>query len=252
MKNLVIGTALNYDEENVKPFVLSLRKYYQDDVIFLISNASENFINFLKQYKITTYKIPNSRNQDEICSMRHKYYEKIVSENEFKNVLLSDVRDVIFQKDPFSHEITTDLEFFLEPGVYKDCSCHRHWFVELSIHGREFYDKIGNKKIVCAGTTIGTKTGILLYFEKIIQELSKLNRTVTDQPTHAYMIYNDYFPNYKLYETLDGPVATLSSGNNLKFDSNNNLLNRDGSIVSIVHQWDRTQYRDLFYNKAVS
>lgn len=252
MKNLVMGTALNYGVEQVKPFVLSLRKHYDGDVFFLVSDTTGEFDNFLNQYNIQKYKIRNSTNQDEICSMRHQYYREIVEQNDYTNILLSDVRDVVFQKNPFSHNIETELEFFLEPGLYKDCECHRHWFCDLNIHGSEFYKQVGNEYIVCAGTTIGTRSGILFYLNKMIDELAKMNRTITDQPTHAYLIYNNHFPNHRKYRTLNGPVATLSSSRDLKFDSEHNLLNEDDSIVSIVHQWDRTSQKELFYNKAIS
>jgi hypothetical protein len=249
--NLVLGTALNYDIEHVKCFVLSLRKHYDGNVVLLVSNISQDFEDYLDLYEIETYKIPNSKNQDEICSMRHRYYREIIENRDVDKVLLTDVRDVVFQSDPFAHEMITDLEFFLEPGLYKDCDCHRHWFCSLEIHGCEFYQSIGDRTIVCAGTTIGKKDAILFYLNKMIEELSKMNRIITDQPTHAYMIYNNFFTNFRLYETLKGPIATLSSSRDLKFDSENNLLNEDDSVVAVVHQWDRTEYKDIFYNKAI-
>lgn len=252
MSNLVMGTALNYDVQHVKPFVQSLRKHYDGEIVFLISDISDDFDHYVKLNEIETYKIPNSRNQDEICSMRHRYYKEVIEKKNVDYILLTDVRDVVFQKNPFSHEITTELEFFLEPNQYKNCECHRHWFCDLNIHGREFYESVGDRTIVCAGTTIGTKNGMIDYLNKMIAELAKMNRTITDQPTHAYLFYNNHFPNSRAYETLKGPVATLSNSRELKFDSDNNLLNEDGSIVSIVHQWDRTSQKDIFYNKAIS
>lgn len=252
MNNLVIGTALNYDVQHVKPFVMSLRKHYDGEVVFLVSQISENLKLFLDLNEIETYVIPNSTNQDEICSMRHRYYKEVIEKKNVDYVLLTDVRDVVFQKNPFSHEITTDLEFFREPNQYKNCECHRHWFCDLSIHGCNFYKSIADETIICAGTTIGTKKGMIEYLYKMIDELAKINRIITDQPTHAYLILDKSFTNCKLYDTFRGPVATLSKSENLRFDSDNHLLNEDGSVVAIVHQWDRTPQKDIFYNKAIS
>lgn len=256
MKNLVMGTALNYDAEKIKPFVKSLRKHYDGEILFLVGNTNQEFDELLNEFVIQTYKIPNSTNQDEICSVRHRYYKQVIEAKNYDKIMLSDVRDVVFQDDPFNHQMDTDLEFFLEPGLYKNCECHRHWFCDLNIHGSSFYEKVHNEYIVCAGTTIGTKTGMISYLNKMIEELSnkfeELNRIITDQPTHAYMIYSGYFPNHRKYRTLQGPIATLSSNIDLKFDFENNLLNEDGSIVAAIHQWDRSNRADIFYNKAMS
>lgn len=253
MNNLVMGTALNYDVQHVKPFVMSLRKHYDGEVIFLVNNTSKEFDDFLQQYDIKKFTIDRTtNNQDEICSMRHNYYRQVVEYYSHDYILLTDVRDVVFQKNPFSHEITTDLEFFREPNQYKNCECHRHWFCDLNIHGCDFYKSIADETIICAGTTIGTKKGMIEYLHKMIDELAKMNRIITDQPTHAYLILDKSFTNCKLYDTFKGPVATLSKSDNLRFDSDNHLLNEDGSVVAIVHQWDRTPQKDIFYSKAIS
>ena len=55
--------------------------------------------------------------------------------------------------------------------------------------------------------------------------------------------------------TKSGPVATLSFNageHDIKFDENDNMMNDDGSIVAIVHQWDRSVYKDKFYNKSIA
>lgn len=257
--NLVMGTALGYNAEQLKPFVHSLRKHYDGRVALLVENTSEELGKFFDDYKVKTFTVSfDTNNQDAICSKRHIFYKQVLLKS-FPNVekiLLTDVRDVIFQADPFAHEMTSELEFFYETKLYNFCECHRHWFEDLNIYGRKVFHEMKQHYIICAGTTFGTKTGIYDYLNKMNAELerlqSQLGRPVTDQPSHAYLIYHKAFDNYRCFHTGNGPVATLNGTNDLKFDENNNLLNDDGSIVAVVHQWDRTKYANIFREKALS
>ena len=111
---------------------------------------------------------------------------------------------------------------------------------------------------------MGTREGIVLYLNSIIDEIFRMvvlrggnnmdhHNPVVDQPCHGYLIYNETFPDSKLYLSGHGPVATMNDHNKMIFDKEGNLLNEDGSIVAVVHQWDRTGYfKDHFYKRAIS
>ena len=257
--NLVMGTALGYNVEQLKPFVHSLRKHYDGAIALVLDDVTPELERFFDNYYVQHFKVGfNTNNQDAICSKRHIFYKQILLKNYpiVEKVMLTDVRDVIFQADPFAHEMKGDLEFFYETKLYNFCECHRHWFEDLGIYGRGEFAKLRDNYIICAGTTFGTKTGMYDYLNKMNTELERmqsvLGRPITDQPTHAYLIYNNRFKDYSCYHTGKGPVATLNGVTDLVFDENDNLLNDDGSIVAVIHQWDRTKYADKFKQKALS
>ena len=55
-KNLILGSAFNYTAEQVKPFVLSLRKFYSGDVVFVINNnTDQDTLKFYEEQNIYTY-----------------------------------------------------------------------------------------------------------------------------------------------------------------------------------------------------
>jgi hypothetical protein len=171
-------------------------------------------------------------------------------------IFLTDIRDVFFQDDPFKHHINTDLEFFLEPILIKDSEFAMRHMVDQ--RGKEFSDSIGDNYVACCGTTMGTKLGIVHYLKEMIKELERLSiekgQLFEDQATHNYLIYTNKVSNYKLYHTCHGPVATLHYKRKGVFNEEGDIVNEDGSLTPIVHQWDRLKddVKEHIVNKIMS
>lgn len=258
-----MGVATRYRVEDLKPLVLSLRRHYTDPFVLFMYNPENDMREFMRSNDVQLVDMPyDISNGVEICNYRHKIYKEFLENNypTINHVLITDTRDVVFQDDPFNHEITTELEFFLESEKYINCNCNGQWWIG-GIYGNEVLSKMANEYIACAGTTIGTRSGILFYLDSIISEIDRMinlrgeysqqSNPVVDQPCHGYLIYNDHFPNHKKYLSGFGPVATMNFHKNMNFNDGN-LMNEDGSLVSLVHQWDRTgQYKEIFYRKAI-
>jgi len=258
-----MAMATRYNVEDLKPLVLSLRRYYKDSFVLFMYNPTQDMIDFLNYNDVKLVNIPcDISNGVDIANTRYKLYLDYLEFNctDVENIMITDARDVIFQDSPFNHEITTELEFFLEPEKYKNCDCNGKWWIE-GIYGKDTYSKLCDEYIICSGTTIGTRSGILFYLKSMVKEIdrmiemrgpqSKQLNPVMDQPCHGYLIYNNYFPNHKKYLSGFGPIATMNFHKDIKIE-NGKLLNADGTIVSVVHQWDRTgQYKELFYRKAI-
>ena len=260
MSTFILGTAIGYQPDQLEPFVISLRRFYQGPVGLLVVEVNDELQQFFKKYSITAYIVnPNVRKIKpvHIFNFRHKEYLKIIkSLPEVTRVFLTDIRDVFFQDDPFKHTMSTDLEFFLEPILIKDSEFAMRHMVEQ--RGKEFSDSIGDNYVACCGTTMGTRTGILQYLTEMIKELERLStekgQLFEDQATHNYLIYTNKVSNYKLYHTCQGPVATLHYKRKGVFNEEGDIINDDGSLTPIVHQWDRLKdgVKEHIYNKIMS
>jgi hypothetical protein len=246
MNNLILGTAFGYGPGQIEVFVKSLRKYSNCAVMLVVDSMSEELTKFFTSYNISAYLHPidlTNIRVAEIFNIRHRCYRDILEYNflDTDRIFISDVRDVLFQSDPFAHETETELEFFLEPKQIKDCEFNSKKIKKL--YGTKFLSKIGENEICCAGTTIGTRLGILKYLDEMLLELDRLrnqnNAFADDQAVHNYLIYNNYFLNYKQYNTGHGPVSTLHHLREGIFNEHNQVINIDGTVVPIVHQWDR-------------
>jgi hypothetical protein len=183
-----------------------------------------------------------------ISSARYfHYYEYLVRQPaRFERVMLTDVRDVLFQDDPFAFSLPQPLLFFLEGSGQRIGMerYNRNWVRQL--YGRRGLRSLADQRIVCSGTTIGDARAILRYLELMCDELARLTgricgRVSRDQGVHNGLIGRNCFPEAALLENGCGPVLTMGIEAFERFRTapNGALLNDDGSRVAVVHQYDR-------------
>jgi hypothetical protein len=105
--NVIVGTAMNYGVEHIKNFVMSFRKFNSEDDIILVYdlNQSHRIKNFCQDYNIKLVGFePYDGFPAHVVSSRFLKYRDILAENEqYKHILLADIRDVFFQGDPFAN-----------------------------------------------------------------------------------------------------------------------------------------------------
>jgi hypothetical protein len=164
----------------------------------------------------------------------------------FDSVMLTDVRDVLFQDDPFTFPQPQPLLFFLEGSQQRIGTepYNRQWMLRL--YGRRALRSFGGQRIVCSGITIGRADAVLRYLELVCDELARLSsriggRVGCDQGVHNYLVWSKRFPESALLENGRGPVLTMGIEAPERFRNvaNGWLLNDDGSRVAVVHQYDR-------------
>lgn len=261
MNPVVIGTSIGYNVEQLLPFVISLRKFYTGRVLLVVDAVTKELESFFKENNIDTHTIilPNGiPRAAEIFNIRHIEYLKIVEGDDFSHdrVFITDVRDVLFQGNPFDHPISSELEFFAEPKEILNCSYNTKKISKA--FGEIEFLKLKNEKIICAGTTIGTKTGMIKYLNKMISVLTdyreRTGNVADDQAVHNFLIYNNHFENFKIYDTGNGPIATLHHLREGIFNEAGQVINIDGTIPAVVHQWDRLEnpYKKNLYNTAIT
>ena len=164
--------------------------------------------------------------------------------HKYANVMLSDVRDVVFQGDPFDfHFEDGSLNCFLEEGekTIGESEGNAQWIREG--FGEDALAKIADKSISCSGTTIGSIDSIMAYLKAMIDSFVQLkyHSWGIDQGVHNYIIYQGLVKNVKFYQNFSGPILTMHYTNEekLRFDSNGYLRNEDGSAINVLHQYDR-------------
>jgi hypothetical protein len=244
-KNLIIGVALGYSVDTLKPFVLSLRRYYQDYVVFVVNQVSPELEDFCAEHRVHTF-IPNEPLSLATCIIdRHRHYHECISENfeDVESVLLADIRDIVFQDNPFKEFPKHALEFFSEPEVFKNCKHNSPWIA--GVYGQARVDEISNNHVICCGTTMGSRAGILQYLETMIAEINRIESTGRklaggeDQPVHNHLVYDNRYTDFNINHTGIGPISTMHHSKTLTFNRSGQLLNDDGSVVAAIHQYDR-------------
>jgi len=243
-KNLVIGAVFGYTVDKIKPFVTSLRQHYQDNVLFVVDSISDEMQEFCNLNNVYTY-IPDetSRSASVIIS-RFEYYLNCLENNflDVENIMVTDVRDVVFQSNPFANNLAHDIEFFAEPELIGNCKHNGVWY--KTVYGDIALDKVKDQYVVCVGTTIGTRSAVMEYFKKIIDEIDRLAAIdksfwAADTVVHNYLVYDNQFSNFGINHNGEGLVSTMHHSTKLIFNRTGQLLNNDGTVVPVIHQYDR-------------
>jgi hypothetical protein len=145
-------------------------------------------------------------------------------------VLLSDTKDTFFQMRPFdsvkdmlsNDKGGVDLMMFREYAVHiHNQSYNRNWV--QGCFGKEELEKIHHNKVLCSGTTMGTKKGVLRYLNVMLDWMERLRKTKSgcraygvDQGYHNYLFYSNKFGetvenggSVKVWDQGDGPINTV-------------------------------------------
>ena len=164
----------------------------------------------------------------------------------YDRVLLTDVRDVFFQRDLFQQPFDQHLHVVQEPDKMRlrDDPANAEW-LQLA-GGADALARFGDCPISCAGTTYGTTRRVLEYLDKMIEHMnSALAELAThrdgDQGVHNFLLRSGQLPQARLELSFQSHVLTmhwLDSGE-LRWNDRNQIVNHDGSVISLLHQYDR-------------
>lgn len=253
--NLILGVAAGYKWKDLKIFIKSIRKYFDDEVFLILNNPDNELIEELIKYSIK-FEITTIEPKKAFY-LRYKYYYSFLNNNKFKNILITDTRDVFFQDNPFKFNYSKKLNCFLEDEVIENSIINSKWIKHTV--GKKKLDEIKKNKISCCGQVIGTYDGILDYCKvmknKIVEYKYKpslhsilFNRKIIgwDQGIHNYLVYSNFFKDIDFFDNKHGDIATLQYCSDFLFDNQENLINKNKKRYSVIHQYDR--YPKIFEN----
>ena len=163
--------------------------------------------------------------------------------DKYARVMLSDVRDVVFQRDPFDFEFEEGLCFFMEDDrePMKNCPYNSTWL--RTGYGEDALREVGEEIASCSGTTIGSTGAVMHYLELMVDHMLRLESHPAgmDQGVHNYLLYKNEIKNVKLFPNRLGPVFTMGKTVDLltQFNAEGLVLNKDGTVAHVLHQYDR-------------
>lgn len=178
-----------------------------------------------------------------LFNFRHYLYYDYVLKHDgcFRNILITDVRDVVFQLDPFAFQVPQRIHVAMESTdiPLQACACTSHW-VRVG-YGERMLRSLRGEELSCAGTTLAPASLMKTYLESMLNEISRLEDAFecADQAAHNVLIHRDAFgPLERLYN-FRSPVLTVGTEVSYRLNEQQQLINLDGSVINIVHQYDR-------------
>lgn len=263
--NLLIAAAIGLPASSLKNFIVSFRKVNpKDRFIMLIDQATKDasYGHFLDYCAEVIVCDQTKYNTSPINSRHFFYYDIIRTLPKYKNILVSDTRDIVFQSDPFLHCPNYEHLFAFE----EDSNCglaheghNRTWM--STIYGQERIDQLTTTPIVCGGAVMGSSDCVIEMLRLMTEEMSKINPAlfqwiVADQPVLNQICYSELSKNLPLSIKKNGEILgnlCLSLVHDYAHDAVElNVKTRkvkvNGYTPSMIHQYDRSPILTDIYN----
>ncbi len=283
--NLILSSMRNLEYDEVAPFFESLRATGSTAQIhFFVSGVSEDTLKKITKMGATYEKFsyftirrrqplmylwpiwkPMLAKRDfagkrrlgkivlHLMSLRFIYYYEFLQARpgQYENILLSDCRDLYFQRDPFSDNLGPGLHAFLEARTQIIGTCWRNSQMVRDAFGPGVLAELATAPVSCAGTTIGDQASIMAYLQTLLETLClsvKMN-SGNDQGVHNGIVHRNMIPGVHIHDNYSSTVYTAGceSSESTRFNDAGEIIRQDGEVYPILHQIDRHEatYRQL-------
>ena len=182
------------------------------------------------------------------ATYRHFFCWRYVQNNSqrFSHVLAADIRDVVFQADPFCNLPDRCLWLFQENRALSIADDYPNTCWIETAYGQPGLLQVGQRGILCSGIILASTDLYLRMSEVYNNEIIRLTPRISgmfgpDQAILAHLYWTGRFPDAELKQNFESPVANLhlEPAERFRFDDADRLLNNDGKPIAVLHQFDR-------------
>lgn len=243
--NCILGLAAGYHYGDVRPFLASLDRVGFDGECVLFVSQTTRDLDRIETHGVTLVPFERPAGLDHVSYNAYRYflYLDYLEANEFNRVFISDVRDVVFQRDPFDGPWVEGLNCTLEDRrmTIGKCPYNSHWI--RGHQGREAVASVADGPISCSGTTLGDHGAILRYVKTMTKGLVPFGGGEQmggyDQGLHNVLLHTGGLGEVALHDNT-GPILTLGyTEGEPRLNEDGLVLNEQGEVAHIVHQYDR-------------
>jgi hypothetical protein len=248
-RRLVIGAAYKYSVDQVRVFAESLRATgYSGDVIMLVGRLQWRLKAYLRRLGVRPSPHWSTRKlHGPIQAHRFERFARVAQSEtgRYDQVLVSDVKDVLFQRHPFAGVSEPGCRFYLEAGPWTFATepTNRHW-AKLFLSPAEFA-AISPCRISCCGVVLGDAANVTEYLARLAGYLAALPPGLrreggADTAFHNRMAHLTHEVPGTIVEN-DVHVATMGIAppGTYVVGADGLVRTADGRLPAILHQYDR-------------
>ena len=270
-KDLIIGAFSNYDYDAVKPWIESINQTdFDGDKVLITINTSEETNQKIRDAGFTV--IPKTSDGKMMFHMErfhHLYNYLKDKKSHYRFIITTDVRDVIFQKNPsywlenYMVDSNTRLVASSEAIRIENESWNRDNITKC--FGKELYEDIKKYEVLCVGTLAGYCEAVCDLCAMLFQLSSNRADWVADQAAYNVLMRMYPYNNASIVAKLEDAWALNAHVTNREaqyaefgphlleerpyFDEEDGLV-KDAKTKTpfvIVHQYDRVRVWKKFY-----
>lgn len=268
-KDLIIGAFTNYTDYDVlKPWVQSIKDTgFEGDTVLIAIEAPDNLVKILEKEGVKVVRGSNPQKMMVHMLRFLSIYDYLKNnKNKYRNVISTDVRDVIFQSNPFDYLKTKFYNIGLvaasEAIKIKDEKWNRENIIKN--FGPYFYNDIENSEVLNVGIIAGTAELVKDLCFTLFQLSSNRPDWVADQAAYNMLLsFEPWKSKCSITRLRDGWALNAHVTNKpdqmLEFEpyllekrpyfKNGKVVNSEGKPFVIVHQYDRVPEWMEFFSK---
>jgi hypothetical protein len=266
MKDLIVGCATNYDWSKLKYWVNSInRSGFDGDKVLILMNCDKDTVKKISDsgFSIIAFNQDANGNLSYNSNMmvhveRFFHIYQLLRDNEYRYVITTDVKDVVFQRNPSKWleenlpEGVEDLVFSSESMKYKD----EPWGNQnlLETFGPQIYEDFKNHTIFNVGVLAGHGYAMKDLMMNIFASCMHRPIKICDQSTFNFLISQHPYLSTSMYtKSEDGWACQLgTTADPSKLEQfrpfllepspkmeGDKVLTSEGIEYTIVHQYDR-------------
>jgi hypothetical protein len=268
---IILGIARGYSVGALSPFVLSLRRAgYRGDICFFVDQLAPPTLAFLAEHGVQFQPLPAryftqwrrhplrlladlvpgavhpsarialSKYYLHLLDARHPCYLDFLEKTRgaYSHVMFTDVKDVIFQQDPFDFDWPDAFCSFTEAVCIRDEPHTRGW-IEKGFGAAAARD-LGDRPVICAGVSFATIGPALEYLRRMSENLVRIDsRGLVDQGVHNYLLHRGLVSGARIYDLEESPVLHLGvvPPEKLRLNGEGLVVNGSGRPAHAVHQY---------------
>ena len=270
-KDLIIGAYTKYKFDLLKPWINSIKETgFDGDIVLIAVDPEEHTVQQIEQTGVKVIKARNENNMMiHMLRFLHIYNFLKMNGHEYRYVITTDVRDVIFQKNPSDYLLKTfgskskGIIAQSEAIKIKDEAWNRDNIIKN--FGQYFYSDVSENEVYNVGLLAGTTEYIKDLCFSLFQMSSNRPDWVADQAAYNMVLSYKPWSDIAIKTQLKDAWAINAHVTN-KPDQMNEfgpyllekrpymkdgiVYNAEGKPFTIVHQYDRVpEWMEFYMNK---
>jgi GT2 family glycosyltransferase len=253
MPQLILGAIRGETLERLAPFLASLRATgFPGDVVLCDFGCPEATREALAREGVALERLPDARLADErlfpFAAARILAAREVVRANRggWDRILVADVRDLVFQADPFAADTGPGLASFLED---EGATLGRE--PELAAWIAERWDpeeaaRLSGCPVASCAAASGSRAAVLDWLEKLSAEILASRairplRPAAAQAIHNRLLWSRALDDVTVFPNGGGNVLSLARADprEVRLDDAGRVLNADGTLPALLHRADR-------------
>lgn len=238
-----MGVAKGYGWHDLEAFITSWRQNasHNSDLVLFIDDTSDwtRACMTAQGEGLRLVDIPRQFRDKQVVTVRWSIYKNYLDahENECDQILLTDVRDVIFQSDPFNDRRYEKFFCYATEGEFIGKSEENTtWMIKF--FGENAFNELKERIIICAGTVMATFDEIRLFLSMMENSIAHIPEWGADQAALNYFVYSGRLPFEHIIEhnIVDGNILTLAHGGT--GTRGDQIVNHSGAVPAVVHMYN--------------